>query len=163
MGFARTYARTREFAVCLDADRQIFAPSGSAPPYEGVHAAMSAIVRVADVLCMSSESVPVLRAAWTQWRLPVVTAFAGKSASGTELVLTRLMSFGYQTTRTLVIGAEPQTRDCARANGVFFYPIIPGAEPECWRRLAEEALQKFLHGSYADSYQTRMFALAQSL
>jgi hypothetical protein len=57
-----------------------------------------------------------------------------------------------------MVGDAPGDMKAAKANEALFYPINPGAEEESWRRFAEEALDKFINGRYAGSYEEKLIA-----
>jgi hypothetical protein len=64
----------------------------------------------------------------------------------------------YADDHILLIGDAPADRDTAAAAGVLFYPINPGSEADSWRRFRDEALDRFLTGSYAGPYQDALLA-----
>ena len=51
-----------------------------------------------------------------------------------------------------MVGDAPGDWKAAKANGVLFYPIDPGAEDESWQRFFEEALPRFFAGTFAGDY-----------
>ncbi|HUS86742.1 MAG TPA: hypothetical protein VMW76_05835 [Bacteroidales bacterium] len=53
----------------------------------------------------------------------------------------------------LIIGDAPGDLQAAESNGVLFYPVIPGREPESWERFKNKALGRFLEGSFFGEYQ----------
>lgn len=59
----------------------------------------------------------------------------------------------YPDERILVIGDAPGDREAAAKVGVLWYPINPGAEKQSWARFTDEALGRFLGGTYAGGYQ----------
>ncbi len=62
----------------------------------------------------------------------------------------------YESTRILMIGDAPGDMKAARANNALFFPINPGAEEASWKRLQDEALEKFFDGSYAGDYEAAL-------
>ena len=60
-------------------------------------------------------------------------------------------------------GDAPGDRKAAEGNGVLFYPIDPGDEDSSWQRFYEEALPKFLEGSYAGVYMAEQVTRFESL
>lgn len=41
-------------------------------------------------------------------------------------------------------------------NGVLYYPILVRKEADSWKRIQDEALEKFIDGSYLGEYQERL-------
>jgi hypothetical protein len=57
-----------------------------------------------------------------------------------------------------MIGDAPGDLKAARANDFFFYPINPGQEEQSWQRFYEEAMGRFLDGSYGGDYEAALIA-----
>ena len=57
----------------------------------------------------------------------------------------------------LMIGDAPGDHKAAKANGVLFYPILPGQEESSWERLHGEALDLFFAGTFAGDYEAQLF------
>ena len=49
--------------------------------------------------------------------------------------------------------AAPGDRDAAKKAQCLYYPILPGEEKRSWQRFKDEALGKFLDGTFAGEYQ----------
>ena len=64
----------------------------------------------------------------------------------------------YDRNHVLMIGDAPGDRKASEANGVLFYPIVPGLEHESWRRFYDEALPRFYAGTYAGAYMAERVA-----
>ncbi|HFD39494.1 MAG TPA: HAD family hydrolase, partial [Anaerolineae bacterium] len=69
----------------------------------------------------------------------------------------------YPPERILMIGDAPGDLRAARANDALFYPINPGHEEESWRRFYEEAMHRFLNGTYAGTYEARLIEEFEAL
>jgi hypothetical protein len=57
-----------------------------------------------------------------------------------------------------MVGDAPGDLKAAQANGALFYPVIPGEEEDSWRRFHEEAIKRFLAGTYAGDYERELLA-----
>ena len=55
-----------------------------------------------------------------------------------------------------MIGDAPGDYKAARANNALFFPVNPGDEENSWKRLCEEALDRFFAGSYAGEYESNL-------
>jgi hypothetical protein len=62
-----------------------------------------------------------------------------------------------------MIGDAPGDLKAAKANGAWFYPINPGNEAESWKRLLEQALERFLEGRYGGAYEDARIAEFEAL
>ena len=59
----------------------------------------------------------------------------------------------YAQDKMLMVGDAPSDLKAARANNARFYPINPGEEDSSWQRFHEEAIDKFLTGTYSADYE----------
>ena len=64
----------------------------------------------------------------------------------------------YEPEHVLMIGDAPGDMKAAKANNALFYPINPGDEEKSWQRFHDEALDKFINGQYAGSYEEKVIA-----
>ena len=64
----------------------------------------------------------------------------------------------YDCDKVLMIGDAPGDYKAAKANGVLFYPILPGNEEHSWERLYSEGLDHFFAGTYAGEYEEKLFS-----
>ena len=64
----------------------------------------------------------------------------------------------YSPKRVLMIGDAPGDLKAAHEANTLFYPIIPGAEGPSWKRLVEEAYDRFLTETYAGKYERQVIA-----
>ena len=62
----------------------------------------------------------------------------------------------YEKNHILMVGDAPGDLKAAKTNNALFYPINPGDEVESWRRFHDEALDKFISGQYAGSYEEKL-------
>ena len=55
-----------------------------------------------------------------------------------------------------MIGDAPGDMKAAKANNALFYPINPGNEETSWKRLHDEALDRFFTNQYAGAYEQKL-------
>ena len=163
MGGSRAFTRKREFLVCVDTDGACLAPSGESAAFSGAAQALAELSAVADVVVWGEEGAAVLRAAWNQWHLPQPRGAMSTAAMGKAAALGKLLLCGYQPAHVLVLGATQDALAAAETSAVLYYPILAGRQATSWQRLLEEAIPKFLHGSFAGDYQKQLIAAQQSL
>ena len=63
---------------------------------------------------------------------------------------------GYDAEKVLMVGDAPGDMAAAHANGVLFFPVVPGEAEASWEQLFHEALGKFRDGEYAGAYVRRL-------
>ena len=52
-----------------------------------------------------------------------------------------------------MVGDAPGDLRAAKANGVLFFPVVPGAEEGSWSAFGAEAVARFFDGTYAGEYE----------
>jgi phosphoglycolate phosphatase-like HAD superfamily hydrolase len=62
----------------------------------------------------------------------------------------------YDKDHVLMVGDAPGDLKAAKANEALFYPIVPGKETESWKRLHNEAFDRFLKGQFAGGYERKL-------
>jgi len=119
----------------------------------GVKEAFAEISRFADIVIVSATPHEAIVREWgAQGLLENITVVAGQELGTKKECIRKAMTGKYSPDKVLMVGDAPGDHDAAVANGVQFYPIIPGREVESWSRLRSEAADKFRDGSYAGSY-----------
>lgn len=128
-------------------------------PFPGVLEAVRAMDGVVDQMTVSATPLQALEREWVEHGLaPYMKVVAGQEM-GTKAEQVGYAAAGkYAPDRILLIGDAPADRDSAAAAGCLFYPIEPGDERRSWERYREEALPRFLDGTYAGAYQQELVA-----
>ncbi len=133
-------------------------------PFPGVKEGLKAMSRQADIVVVSSANREAVEAEWTRHGLTsylkdVMTQDMGSKARCIGLQLEE----GYETSHVLMAGDAPGDLKAAEANGVFFYPILPGKEEFSWTRLRTEAFPRLIEGTYKGDYQEQLIREFQDL
>ena len=127
------------------------------PPFPFVRDSLQKLQSVADMLVCSATPFAALKNEWEEHAIaPYVGAICGQETGSKREILQRSQAFGYDKRRVLMIGDAPGDLQAARANGVLFYPINPGAEDASWERFFREACDRFLNGTYAGAYEEEL-------
>ncbi len=122
------------------------------PPFPSMPAALARLAGRADVVVVSSTPVAALEREWREHGLDRhVDLICGQETGSKRAVLARLAGLR-PPERVLMIGDAPGDLQAARANGVPFFPVVPHREAASWRRFADEALDRFLSGTYTGAY-----------
>ena len=130
---------------------------GGLPPFPFVVEVLERAKTKADMLVCSQTPTEALVREWEEQGIDkYVLGIAGQEL-GTKAEHIKYCSEGrYDKTKVLMIGDAPGDLKAARANGILFYPINPGAEEASWQRLHEEGLDHFFNGTYAGEYETAL-------
>ena len=83
--------------------------------------------------------------------LDVVDILLAQDAGSKASCIKRLMEFGYDKKNVLMVGDAPGDMEAAKANGVFFFPILVGKEKESWKELGE-AFKRFMASEFDEEF-----------
>lgn len=129
------------------------------PPYPAVRTCLQRASGQADIMVVSATPGEALEREWREHNLAQYTVLIAGQELGTKTELLRLAAGGkYTAQHILMVGDAPGDLAAAKANGVLFFPVNPGAEAESWERLQAEALPRFFAGRYADEYEQALIA-----
>jgi phosphoglycolate phosphatase-like HAD superfamily hydrolase len=131
--------------------------AGNDKPVEGAKEGLEAANNVANVAIVSSANGVAVLDEWTRHELAVhVDVMLGQEAGTKAYCIEQMKKFGFDNTHVLMVGDAPGDLDAAEKNGVFYYPILVGKEKFSWDRFQNEALGKFIDGSFEGTYQQQL-------
>jgi phosphoglycolate phosphatase-like HAD superfamily hydrolase len=129
------------------------------PPFPWVRESLTLLSAKADMIVVSATPVEALTREWQEHDIARhVRVIAGQELGKKALHLELAAGGKYPPGRILMIGDAPGDMKAARANGALFYPINPGHEEASWRRFYDEAMHRFLGGSFAGDYEAGLIA-----
>jgi phosphoglycolate phosphatase-like HAD superfamily hydrolase len=127
------------------------------PPFPLVRETLAKINTRADAMCISQTPVDALKREWAEHSIDQFVKIIAGQEMGTK---TEHIKFAakdkYPATNILMIGDAPGDFKAAKGNGALFFPINPGKEEDSWKRLHDEALDKFFQGTYAGDYEAKL-------
>ena len=128
-------------------------------PLPGVKEAFAQIAQFADIVIVSATPHEAIVREWgAQGLLEHITVVAGQELGAKKECIRKAMTGKYAPEKVLMVGDAPGDHEAAVANGVLYYPIIPGQEVESWNRMRGEAAEKFRTGIYAGEYMKGLLA-----
>lgn len=123
-------------------------------PFPGVRESMQAMQ--ADVDCMTVSATP-LHALEYEWNAHGIAQYmkviAGQEMGSKAEHVEYAAKGKYDDDKIMLIGDAPGDRDAAAKVGCHYYPILPGEEKRSWFRFKDEALGRFLDGTFGGEYQ----------
>ena len=132
-------------------------------PFPGAREAMEAMCPFLDEMTVSATPLHALEKEWNEHGLAqYVHVIAGQEMGSKAQHVQYAANGKYPDGHIMLIGDAPGDRDAARTAGCLYYPINPGKEKESWKRLKDEALGKFLDGTFAGEYQQALIAEFES-
>jgi phosphoglycolate phosphatase-like HAD superfamily hydrolase len=125
------------------------------PPFPLFRESLLRMTQHADVGVVSQTPTEALVREWAEHGIDSLVRFIAGQELGTKTEHLQFAAAGkYPPHHLLMIGDAPGDQKAAKANRSLFYPIIPGAEEAAWKRFHDEALDRFLSGTYAGAYET---------
>ncbi len=129
------------------------------PPFPFVRESFEALSKKADMICVSQTPGEALQREWEEHSVSKYAAVIAGQEMGSKSEHLKLAAAGkYPAEKCLMIGDAPGDLKAARANGFLFFPVNPGHEEASWQRFYEEAMGRFLAGTYAGDYERALIA-----
>jgi phosphoglycolate phosphatase-like HAD superfamily hydrolase len=134
------------------------------PPFPWVKDSLAKMHEQVDLMVVSATPIDALDREWSEHGLaPYMDVIAGQEMGTKAQHIDYAAKGKYDDDRILLIGDAPGDRDAARSTGVRYYPINPGHEAASWERFHNEALDRFLKGTYAGAYEASLIAEFEAL
>ena len=127
------------------------------PPFPWARKSIEKLSRLADAVVVSQTPLEALVREWEEHSIDgFVKAIAGQE-QGTKSEHIALATAGrYPADRIMMIGDAPGDLRAAADNGALFFPVVPGHENRSWKLFHDEALGRFLSGTYKGEYQEKL-------
>ena len=127
------------------------------PPFPFVHESLEKITSLADVIVVSATPCEALQREWEEHSIAKYAEIIAGQEMGKKTEHLNFAAKGkYEKNNVLMVGDAPGDMKAAKSNDALFYPINPGDEVESWKRLHDEAFDKFIDGQYAGSYEEKL-------
>lgn len=131
-------------------------PREEVKPFENVKECIVKLHQSCDIAIVSSANHEAVQEEWTRFGLlEHVDVLLAQNAGSKKSCVEKLLTYGYEPQKVLVVGDAPGDMDAAKQNGVFYYPILVRKEAESWKNL-EEAVGRVKNGSFAGNYQNQL-------
>ncbi len=133
-------------------------------PFAGAKEGLAAAHEFADVAMVSSANRDAVEEEWGKFGLLEYTDIVLAQDVGSKAAcIGRMLEFGYDPDKVLMIGDAPGDRDAAQKNGVHYYPILVNREKDSWHEAVEVAYGKFRAGEYAPYGQEKLHEFLKNL
>lgn len=138
----------------IPANRSVEEIVHGVPPFPLVRESLAKGAAQAEMVVVSATPAEALLREWTEHGLiEYMTVIAGQEVGTKKEQIRVAMSGRYDPAKVIMIGDAMGDLEAAKANGVLYYPINPGAEDASWSRFYNEAFDKFINGTFAGEYQ----------
>ena len=129
------------------------------PPFPFVRESLALIDDRADMMVCSATPHEAIVREWTEHGIAGHANLIAGQEQGSKRDHLALAAVGrYDRGKILMVGDAPGDLRAAEANGVLFFPILPGFEDDSWALLHAEALPRFFAGAYTADYMADQVA-----
>ena len=129
------------------------------PPFPLLRQTLEKALGQADMMVISQTPCDALEREWAEHDISKFVEIIAGQEMGTKTEHLKFAAVdNYAAEKILMIGDAPGDHKAAKANGLLFFPILPGREEDSWERLHGEALDRFFAGTYAGEYEEKLFA-----
>ena len=133
-------------------------------PYEGAKEGLAAAHTFADVAMVSSANRDAVEEEWGKFGLLEHTDIVLAQDIGSKAhCIAKMLEFGYDLDKVLMVGDAPGDNDAAEKNGVHYYPILVNHEKESWDEAIAVAFGKLQSGEYVPYGAQKKQAFLQNL
>lgn len=143
--------RTLEWS--LEMNRRTAQMVHGIPPFPAVRECLEKLQQHVDIIIVSATPREALLREWQEHDLMKYVHMLCAQEDGSKKECIRALRSHYDLNKILMIGDAPGDLEAARANGVSFYPIVPGEELASWRSFAGEGMERFLGGTFKGAYE----------
>lgn len=120
-------------------------------PYAGAKEGLAAAHEFADVAMVSSANRDAVEEEWGKFGLLQHTDIVLAQDVGSKAAcIAKMLEFGYDLHKVLMVGDAPGDCDAAEKNGVHYYPILVNHEKESWEEAIAVGFGKLQSGGYAE-------------
>ena len=120
-------------------------------PYDGAKEGLAAAHSFADVAMVSSANRDAVEEEWGKFGLLEHTDIVLAQDVGSKAAcIARMLQFGYDPDKVLMVGDAPGDCDAAEKNGVHYYPILVNHEKQSWEEAIAVGFDKLRSGQYAE-------------
>lgn len=129
------------------------------PPFPLARESLQKLYGRADMMVISTTASDALKREWGEYDLErYVNLLAGQDMGVKRKIFATAARPHYPADRIIMLGDAPADREAARSIGALFYPTLPGMEELSWQRFHDEAIDRFLAGTYAGAYEDALNA-----
>lgn len=119
-------------------------------PYAGAKEGLCAAHGFADVAMVSSANRDAVEEEWGKFGLLEHTDIVLAQDVGSKAAcIARMLEYGYDPKKVLMVGDAPGDCDAAEKNGVYYYPILVNHEKESWDEAVAHGFAHLRNSSYA--------------
>lgn len=129
------------------------------PPFPHVRECLARLAEKADIVVVSATPNEALEREWAEHDIAGYARMICGQEMGKKAEHLKYAAGGkYPPERMLMVGDAPGDMKAAKANDALFYPVMPGDEAASWKRFHDQAMAKFLDGTYAGDYERQLIA-----
>ena len=134
------------------------------PPFPYVEKSLQKANNYADMIVVSSTPIKAIKREWEEHGIAkYVKMITGQETGTKKDCIANAKKEKYADHHIIMIGDALGDMNAAKANNALFYPILPGNEDFSWQRFFEESFDKFINGTYAGDYESKIICEFEKL
>ena len=127
-------------------------------PFAPVKEIISQIKDEVDLVGVSSANEGAVTEEWKGAGIYSLFRFvACQSVGKKDRIIQKALECGYEKDNTVRLGDALGDIEASKANGVHFFPILPGKEKESWEEFYKEGLPHLLSHTFTLEYQEQLY------
>lgn len=127
-------------------------------PFAPVKEIISQIKDEVDLVGVSSANEGAVTEEWKGAGIYSLFRFvACQSVGKKDRIIQKALECGYEKDNTVRLGDALGDIEASKANGVHFFPILPGKETESWEEFYKEGLPHLLSHTFTLEYQEQLY------
>lgn len=127
-------------------------------PFAPVKGIIRKIKDEVDLVGVSSANEGAVNEEWKGAGIyPLFRFVACQSVGKKDRIIKKSLECGYDKENTVRLGDALGDIDASKANGVHFFPILPGHEVASWKEFEEEGLPRLLSHTFTEDYQQQLY------
>ena len=124
------------------------------PPFPYLRESFEKLQGKSEVIVVSQTPHDAIDREWNEHDIAkYVKVIAGQEMGTKKDCIKYAKENRYADDHTLMVGDAMGDYNAAKSNNALYYPINPGHEVASWKRFYEEAIDKFLNGTYKGDYE----------
>ncbi len=120
-------------------------------PFDGALEGLLEAHKFADVAIVSSANRDAVEEEWQKFGLLEHTDICLAQDVGSKAAcIEKMLSFGYDKSKVLMVGDALGDSDAAKKNGVYYYPILVNHEKQSWEELISQGFERLKNGDFTE-------------
>lgn len=130
-------------------------PEDGILPFDGAYEAIREASKYCDIAVVSNANKEAVAGEWEKHGfMDYAKIILAQDAGSKSECIKKLMQFGYEPSKCMMVGDAKGDMDAAEKNGIFFYPVLVKHEKQSWEGFLM-AVHHLMNGTLDDVLQQK--------